>query len=225
MPMKLVVGLGNPGSEYASNRHNIGFSCVNRLSKIIRADFEKKEGLARVAHGKINGTDVVLARPQTFMNLSGEAVAKLVTRYRLKPEDIIVIHDDMDLNLGQIRIRQGGSSGGHKGIVSIIDELGTESFIRVRIGVGHPESEEPQQKKAAVVNFVLEDFSPEELEVINKTIPRACQAIKTIVNDGLEAAMNRFNHVPKPKPVLQEKIEPGGGPGPPTETRTSLPPV
>jgi PTH1 family peptidyl-tRNA hydrolase len=225
MPMKLIVGLGNPGNEYAQNRHNIGFICVNRVAKSIKAGFDKKEGLSRVARGRIDSTEVVLARPQTFMNLSGAAVAKLVAKYKLKPDDIIVIHDDMDLKLGQIRIRQGGSSGGHKGISSIIDELGSDKFIRVRIGVGHPQSENPQEKEAAVVNFVLEDFSPEEAEVMIKVIPQASQAVISIISEGLEAAMNRFNRVPRPKKLPDEKTEPKSGPASPAVIHSPLPPA
>jgi peptidyl-tRNA hydrolase, PTH1 family len=225
MPMKLIVGLGNPGNEYAQHRHNIGFICVNRLAKCLKVRFDKKEGLARVARGRIDSTEVVLARPQTFMNLSGDAVVKLVTRYNLNPDDIIVIHDDMDLKLGQIRIRQGGSSGGHKGISSIIDQLGSDKFIRVRIGVGHPQSEDPRAKEAAVVNFVLEEFSPEEAKVMIKVIPQASQAVITIVDDGLEVAMNRFNRVHKPKKLPDGTTESKSGPAIPAVLQSPLPPA
>ena len=206
--VKLIIGLGNPGSGYGRNRHNIGFMCVNRLAKDIGAGFDKKEGLARTAHGSMGSTRVVLARPQTYMNLSGRAVIKLVEKYKPGPDGLIVVHDDMDLRLGQIRIRKGGRSGGHRGIESIICELRSEDFIRVRVGVGRPEPESPAAKQAAVVGFVLEDFSDDESRVIADTIPQVSFAVKTILSDGLEAAMNRFNRTPK-SPGEKQIIEEG----------------
>ena len=194
---RIIIGLGNPGAEYSRNRHNVGFMCVNLLAKNIGASFDKKEGLARTAHGKIDSTTVILARPQTYMNLSGRAVVKFVEKYKVKPEAIIVIHDDMDLRLGQLRIREGGRSAGHRGIESIICELGSGDFVRVRVGVGRPEGESPADKRSAVVDFVLEDFSADESRTIHDTVPGVVEAVKTIVNDGLETAMNRFNRPPK----------------------------
>lgn len=199
--MKLIVGLGNPGTAYSHNRHNIGFMCLSYLAKEIGARFERKEGLSRTAHGQIDSTEVILARPQTYMNSSGKAVRKLVARYRLSLDDLIVIHDDLDLRLGQIRIRENGSSAGHKGIGSIISELGSADFIRVRIGVGRPEPDSPGAKQDAVVGYVLDDFTPEEGKVMAKVIPRVSQAVITIVNEGLDTAMNRFNS-PLPHPEL-----------------------
>ncbi|MCL2140483.1 MAG: aminoacyl-tRNA hydrolase [Dehalococcoidia bacterium] len=190
--MKLIVGLGNPGNQYASNRHNVGFMCVAHFAKKRGWSFEKKEGLARTAHGKLNGEEIVLARPQTFMNASGEAVKKLTVKYHIKPEDLMVIHDDMDLNLGIIRIRQGGSSAGHNGIESIIYEFGTANFIRLRIGVEHP-SEAFTKRSTQVIGHVLGDFSDEETGVIKEVINEVDLALTTIVSDGLDCAMNRFN--------------------------------
>ena len=136
--MKLIVGLGNPGLFYSNNRHNIGFMCVNYFAKQHRISLDKKKGNARIGTGEINGEDVVLARPQTFMNASGDAVCYLVERFKINPDNLIVIHDDIDLPLGRIRIRQGGSAGGHNGIKSIIGCLETQDFIRVKIGIGQP---------------------------------------------------------------------------------------
>jgi PTH1 family peptidyl-tRNA hydrolase len=195
--MKLIFGLGNPGNFYSRNRHNIGFMCLSHVAKEIGAHFDKKEGLARTAHGRIDGTEVVLARPQTYMNASGEAVAKLLVKYRLTPDDIIVIHDDMDFKPGQIRIRKGGSSAGHKGIESIIREIGSADFVRVRVGVGHPRDE--AEGDTEVVDYVLADFSHEEDEVIAKVIPQVYQAVITLINDGLDESMNRFNHTGRTK--------------------------
>ncbi|RJO61367.1 MAG: aminoacyl-tRNA hydrolase [Dehalococcoidia bacterium] len=202
--MKLIVGLGNPGNQYAHNRHNIGFMCVSHFAKERDWGFEKKEGLARTAHGRIDGEEIVLARPQTFMNASGEAVKKLTIKYRIKPEDLIVVHDEMDLRLGIIRIRRGGGTAGHNGVESIIRELGTADFVRVRVGVGHPRdagAEEPGH----VVGYVLGDFSGDEAEVIKKVIAEADQAIMTLIRDGLETAMNRFNKTNAPKADKPEK--------------------
>jgi PTH1 family peptidyl-tRNA hydrolase len=206
--MKLIVGLGNPGNQYAHSRHNIGFMCVSHFAKTRYWDFEKKEGLARTAHGRLNGEEIVLARPQTFMNLSGEAVKKLTIKYRVKPEDLIVIHDDMDLRLGIIRIRQGGGSAGHNGVESIIRELGTADFIRLRVGVGRPESA-PGEEHHQLVGFVLGDFSSDEAAVIKKVIGEADMAIVSLIEDGLDMAMNKFNKTNAPKkekpPVAEKK--------------------
>ena len=202
--MKLIVGLGNPGNQYAHSRHNIGFMCVAHFAKSREWNFEHKEGLARTAHGRINGEEIVLARPQTFMNLSGEAVKKLTIKYRIKPEDLIVIHDEMDLNLGIIRIRKGGGTAGHNGVESVIRELGTADFVRVRVGVGHPR-DAGADERGHVVGYVLGDFGGDEAEVIKKVIGEVDQAVVTLIKDGLETAMNRFNKTNAPKPEKPEK--------------------
>jgi PTH1 family peptidyl-tRNA hydrolase len=196
VPKWIIVGLGNPGAEYSRNRHNAGFMCINRLAKDIGADFDKKEGLARVARGKLGPVPVLLARPQTYMNLSGRAVVKLLERYRLGLDSVVVIHDDMDLKLGQIRIRLGGRSAGHRGVESVIGELDDQNFIRVRIGVGRPETDGACQKRPAVIDYVLDDFDAEESRVMVETAARVAEAIKTIVSSGLEEAMNRYNTPP-----------------------------
>jgi len=202
--MKLIVGLGNPGNQYAHSRHNIGFMCVSHFAKEREWGFEKKEGLARTAHGRIDSEEIVLARPQTFMNASGEAVKKLTIKYRIKPEDLIVVHDEMDLRLGIIRIRKGGGTAGHNGVESIIRELGTADFVRVRVGVGHPRDSATDEQRH-VVGYVLGDFGGDEAEVIKKVIAEVDQAIVTLIKDGLEAAMNRFNKTNAPKTDKPEK--------------------
>ncbi len=201
--MKLIVGLGNPGNQYAHSRHNIGFMCVSRFAKERDWGFEKKEGLARTAHGRIDSEEIVLARPQTFMNASGEAVKKLVIKYHVKPEDLIVVHDEMDLRLGIIRIRQGGGTAGHNGVESVISELGTADFVRVRVGVGHPR-DTGAEEQAHVVGYVLGDFSGDEAEAIKKVIAEADQAIVTLIREGLDTAMNKFNKTNAPKPEKPE---------------------
>jgi PTH1 family peptidyl-tRNA hydrolase len=206
--MKLIVGLGNPGNQYAHSRHNIGFMCVAHYAKERGWTFEKKEGLARTAHGRIDSEEIVLARPQTFMNASGEAVKKLIIKYRIKPENLIVVHDEMDLRLGNIRIRRGGGSAGHNGVESIIRELGTANFMRVRVGVGHPR-DSFSEEQTHVVGYVLGDFSGDESEVIKKVIGEADQAIVTLIRDGLDSAMNRFNKTNAPKSAKLETLKKG----------------
>jgi PTH1 family peptidyl-tRNA hydrolase len=172
--------------------------CVSNFAKKRSWDFEKKEGLARTAHGRLNGEEIVLARPQTFMNLSGEAVKKLAIKYRVKPEDLIVIHDEMDLRLGIIRIRKGGGSAGHNGVDSIISELGTADFIRLRIGVGRPQNAGAEEHRQ-VIGYVLGDFNPDEAEAIKKVIGEADTAIVSLIEEGLDTAMNKFNKTNAPK--------------------------
>ena len=193
--MKLIVGLGNPGFLYARNRHNIGFMCVSHLARTQGIRFDKKQGYARTGTGKIAGNRVVLARPQTYMNSCGESVSRLLKRLNINLSDLIVIHDDLDLPLGKIRIRLGGSSSGHKGIDSIIAHLGSQDFCRIRVGIGRPTTLESfiQDKEAEVIAYVLSDFTPEEKDIITGVIPSVSQAILCLLTEGLTAAMNKFN--------------------------------
>jgi len=193
--MKLIVGLGNPGLFHARNRHNIGFMCINRLAREHNIRFNKKQGYARTGSGQIAGSEVVLARPQTYMNASGKSVSRLVKRFSIAAADLIVIHDDLDLPPGKIRLRQGGSSGGHKGIDSIIEYLGSRDFYRVRVGIGRPDAFEgsPQEKEEVVIAYVLSSFTRAEKKLIDKAIPEVSQAIACLITEGLEAAMNKYN--------------------------------
>jgi len=193
--MKLIAGLGNPGLFHARNRHNIGFMCINRLAREHNIRFNKKQGYARTGSGQIAGNDVVLARPQTYMNASGESVSRLVKRFSIAPADLIVIHDDLDLPPGKIRLRQGGSSGGHKGIDSIIEHLDSRDFYRVRVGIGRPDTPEgsAEEKEAAVIAYVLSSFTRAEKKLIDKAIPEVSRAIVCLLIEGLEAAMNKYN--------------------------------
>jgi PTH1 family peptidyl-tRNA hydrolase len=192
--MKLIIGLGNPGQGYSNNRHNIGFMCLKHFSKEHRIEFDRKQANARVGRGKVEGIDVVLAKPQTYMNLSGQSVNRLMHNFKLKAEDIIVVHDDMDLPLGKVRIRGGGSSGGHNGINSIIQEIGTRDFIRIKIGIGRPEKDEDEPHDGRdIVDYVLSNFTAEEKKLLEPSIEKVSSAILCLLTEGLEAAMNRFN--------------------------------
>ena len=193
--MKLIVGLGNPGLFYANNRHNIGFTCVRHIGKEHKIKFSKKQGQARTGSGQIDGQKVTLARPQTYMNNSGEAVGPLLRRLKTTPADLIVIHDDLDLPTGKIRLRFGGGSGGHKGIESIVAHIGSRDFYRIRVGIGRPpdtESASPD-KETAVIAHVLSGFTRDEKKIIRKVIPDVGLAVTCLLTEGLETAMNRFN--------------------------------
>jgi len=193
--MKLIVGLGNPGFLYARNRHNVGFMCLNQLAKTLKIRFDRTQGHARTGLGTVAGKRALLAKPQTYMNSSGDAVSRLVKRYDIAPGDLIVIHDDLDLPTGKIRIREGGGSGGHKGIDSIITHINTPDFYRIRIGIGRPDQPEAasRERAAAVIDYVLSDFTREEKRAIDEAIPRVGQAIVCLITEGVTAAMNKYN--------------------------------
>jgi len=189
--MKLIVGLGNPGRSYAGNRHNIGFICLRHFARTQGVKFDQKKGLARVGTGAVAGNNVVLARPQTYMNNSGQSVSRLVRKFSVKPEDLLVIHDDLDLPLAKVRISSGSGSGGHKGIKSIIAELGTREFTRIRVGIGRQANPNPTEDD--IIAYVLSDFTPEEKKAVNQIIPRVTEAILCLLTEGLEPAMNKYN--------------------------------
>ena len=193
--MKLIVGLGNPGRIYAHNRHNIGFMCISHFAKTQGIRFDKKQGQARTGIGEAASSKLIVARPQTHMNLSGESVIRLVKKFNISLNDLIVIHDDLDLPLGKIRISQGSSSGGHKGTDSIITHLGSREFIRIKVGIGRPPISEgsAKDKEAEIVAYVLSDFTPEERKTITQVIPEVSQAILCLLTEGLTAAMNKYN--------------------------------
>lgn len=194
-PKKLIIGLGNPGEDYASSLHNVGFMCVNYFARKNSIRFKKKQAEARTGSGKVGGIEVMVARPHTYMNRSGEAVGRLVRKYKIALDDLLVVYDDMDLPLGKIRIRPEGSSGGHKGMESIIQELGSQNFPRLRVGIGRPIATEgmPEDRNADVVTYLLSQFPPEVKKAINQILPKVNEAICCIVTEGVTAAMNRFN--------------------------------
>jgi PTH1 family peptidyl-tRNA hydrolase len=186
MTLKFIVGLGNPGPTYARNRHNIGFQLVDALARANGLALSRRQGHARVGQGQIAGRQTLLAKPQTFMNLSGDAVSALMRFYKVTPADLLVAYDDLDLPLGKVRLRGAGGSGGHKGMKSIIERIGTEDFARLRIGIGRP-------AYGDAVDHVLQDFSAAEAGEIAVALDRAAQAAVVWLTEGIDAAMNRFN--------------------------------
>ena len=185
--MKLIVGLGNPGKEYSGSRHNLGFRCINHLAKAHGIGIDKRQCQAQLGVGRIAGVQVVLGKPRTYMNLSGKSVHLMMDRFKAKREDIVVIHDDLDLLLGRIRLYANGGPGGHKGVESIIAALGSRDFIRVRVGVGRP------PPGMDPVDFVLLDFSPTERPLVEEAIAKVGEAVPFLLKEGLAAAMNKHN--------------------------------
>jgi PTH1 family peptidyl-tRNA hydrolase len=186
----LIIGLGNPGGEYARTRHNVGWMCLEELESRGRFGRERREGPARVREGTVDGFDLVTARPQTFMNVSGRAAAHLVNRYSVAPADLIVVHDDVDLPLGRLRLKRGGGAAGNKGVASIADSLRSQDFLRVRVGVSRP----PERDQ--MVDYVLDRFTPAERATLAAVLPRAASAVLALVRDGLDSAMTEFNRAP-----------------------------
>lgn len=184
----LIVGLGNPGREYRANRHNAGFMLLDRFVERHKwLGFTKRQGKALITTGQLGQASLVLAKPQTYMNLSGEAVSPLVHFFNLPLDHLLVCFDDIDLPVGTLRLRAEGGSAGHNGLSSIIEQLGTEAFPRLRLGVGRP----PGSKAAA--NYVLRDFRGDDLEIMNLALDRAVEAVECFVKEGIVTAMNRFN--------------------------------
>lgn len=185
--MYIIIGLGNPTREYEATRHNIGFDIITRISDDYHIPLDFKKHKAICGKGFIEGEKVVLAKPQTYMNLSGESVRELVDFYKVTPEQIIVIYDDISLEVGQLRLRKQGSAGGHNGIKSILNHLGTQEFSRIKVGVGD------KPKGWDLADYVLSRFSEEDQSVIRDSMKKASEAVKTIIKDGMESAMNLYN--------------------------------
>ncbi|ABX02962.1 MAG TPA: peptidyl-tRNA hydrolase [Herpetosiphon sp.] len=186
--MFLIVGLGNPGEKYLNNRHNVGFQCVAEFARRHHLSFDGKRSDARIAEGLVNGQRVALARPQTFMNDSGKSVVGLVNWYKIDPaSELLVVYDDLDLPFGTIKLRNQGSSGGQRGMNSIIQLLGTQKFARLRFGIGRP----PEGWE--VINFVLGNWNAAERETLPKLYDRAVEACELCLSDGVTKAMNAVN--------------------------------
>ncbi len=185
--MKLVVGLGNPGVRYVHTRHNVGFVVADLVAQELHAPIKSNKHKSILGEATVAGEKIVIAKPQTFMNLSGQAVVELANWYKIRPNDIIVIHDDLDLETGRLKLKKGGGHGGHNGLKSIFQCLGSKDFMRVRIGVGRP----PEYME--VVDYVLGRPTKEEVQSVNEAIDRASDGVLCIIKEGLEKAMNQFN--------------------------------
>ena len=183
--MKLIVGLGNPGAEYERTRHNAGWQVVDAFAKKFRIDVSRHEKNALTGTGRVAGGSVLVAKPLTFMNLSGEAVRLLVNAYAESTDELMVVYDDIDLPLGKLRIRPNGSAGTHNGMRSIIEELGTDNFPRLRVGVGAPQGQ--------LRDYVLDEFAPDEQPIVERAIGRAVDALVLFLRGDLRRAINEFN--------------------------------
>ncbi|MCC6747636.1 MAG: aminoacyl-tRNA hydrolase [Deltaproteobacteria bacterium] len=204
----IVVGLGNPGTRYQRNRHNIGFMVVERLARAGELAFKRSAKYAgELAQGELSRRPVMLVKPQTFMNLSGRCVAPLARFYRVAPEQIVAVHDDVDLELGRLKVKQGGGDAGHNGLRSLTEELGSGDYVRVRLGVGRPTFGE-------VADYVLADFRASEQEAVEELVAKGAEAVRTVLTRGLKEAMNRHNRTPaKPKDPEGGSGEAAGGGG------------
>ena len=184
--MYIIAGLGNPGTKYKGTRHNVGFEVIKALSKEYLPGHARKKFEARILNGRIKGEEVLLMRPQTFMNNSGIAIRQAADFYKVPADHILVIYDDVALPLGTLRLRKSGSAGGHNGVKSIIAHLGSQDFPRIRIGVGAAKNKE-------LIDYVLGDFSKADKPVIQEAIQRAAEAVVCMLSEGMDTAMNRFN--------------------------------
>jgi PTH1 family peptidyl-tRNA hydrolase len=195
--MYLIMGLGNPGNRYRFTRHNIGFMVLKEIADRCEVDLKQKSFNALWNRGKIAGKNVLLAMPQTYMNLSGDAASKLLAYFKVDISNLIVIHDDLDLPFGAIRLKNGGGDAGHKGLKSIISSLGSADFMRVRMGIGKPSD------KSRVEDYVLERFRPENLDVLRESISLAIEVTHEIIKSGMQQAMAK--HHAKNKNISNEK--------------------
>ena len=183
--MQVIAGLGNPGKEYQKNRHNLGFLVLDALARDLEVKITDKELGAQTGSWRSGQHKVLLVKPQEFMNRSGEAIARILRYHKLAPSDLLVVVDDFNLDLGVLRLKPGGSAGGHNGLQSIIDNLGTSAFSRLRIGIGAPPAE--------AADYVLSNFAKAEMDLLEQTVDRSVEALKFLLKQGLEKAMNEFN--------------------------------
>ena len=185
--MKLIVGLGNPGGEYSATRHNVGFMAADELARRWNIGSWKSKSNAQIGEYRTAGDTVLVIKPQTYMNLSGTAVRELARFYKIPPQEVIVIFDDLDLPAGRLRLRMKGGSGGHRGIESLLTHMGTEDFPRIRIGIGRPPAEWD------VANYVLSKFTDAEQPLLRDAVAKATDAVEYILKHGFTKAMNAFN--------------------------------
>jgi PTH1 family peptidyl-tRNA hydrolase len=189
----LIVGLGNPGREYSQNRHNVGYWCVNRLAREHGINLKTRH-LAALGEGTIAGAAVVLLKPRTYVNLSGQAVAAALKQAKVTPARVVVLYDDLDLPAGKLRMKASGGHGGHNGLRSIAAALGSTAFPRIRIGIGRPHvAGEPTWDPEHVAPWVLSDPTPQEVAVLRAAVELAAEAVEMMITDGVETAMSRFN--------------------------------
>ena len=187
--MKVIAGLGNPGAEYVNTPHSIGFEVVDAVARGIGASWKGSSSFkGELATGLLGGVKVLLVKPQTYMNLSGECVSPVLKYHNATIEDLLVVSDDIDLPVGRLRIRKGGSAGGHNGLKSVIERTGSSDFVRLRIGVGRD-----PQSRSNVIGHVLGKFSPEDRQAMDEVVATAAEAVGAIENENLETAMNRYN--------------------------------
>jgi PTH1 family peptidyl-tRNA hydrolase len=196
--VKLIVGLGNPGPEYALTPHNAGFMAIDRISAVCDVQVNNFRGRAMTARARLAGHDVLLAKPGTFMNLSGLSVVALLNELQLSIEDLIVLYDELAIPLGTLRIRERGSAGGHNGVKSISGELGTEEWTRIRIGVGKPPLETGREIKAGGTSYLLAPMRKQELATLDEVLDQAVRAVEVVLTKGVSAAMNEFNRKVEP---------------------------
>ncbi len=200
--MKIIAGLGNPGDQYRMTRHNMGFLVLDALAGEAGIAVQKKKFEALLGDGRLGSHRVLLVKPQTFMNLSGQSVRQVVDFYQKTAEDLIVVHDDLDLPFGTVRIKVGGGDGGHKGIRSIMDHLGGGAFTRVRLGIGKPPFKDDTE------HYVLQAFPKADLEALAGVVRTACEAVREILDSGVRPAMNRYNtRERKPAPETDTPAE------------------
>jgi PTH1 family peptidyl-tRNA hydrolase len=197
--MKIIVGLGNPGRGYGNSRHNVGFKCVDRLAQLNDIRLTQRRAKSLMETGRISGKEVILAKPKTYMNLSGQAVQSLFAKFRPTLSDLIVIYDDLDLALGVIRIRERGGAGGHNGMKSIINLMGSREFTRIRVGIAPVTTDESGnvvivQQNTKTPDYVLSSFTSKENVVVKEMCNRVAQAVTRILSEGTEAAMNNYNN-------------------------------
>lgn len=185
--MHLIVGLGNPEGEYARTRHNMGFDTINKIAKNNNIEMNKNKFNSLYGTGTIEGEKVVLLKPQTYMNLSGNAVRDFMNFYKIKEDELIVIFDDLDIEPGIIKIRKKGSSGTHNGMKSVIHEIQTENFTRIRVGIGNP------KYKNDLLNYILTRISDEEYKILESATENAAKAVNEIIKNGIDSAMNKYN--------------------------------
>lgn len=185
--MYLIVGLGNPEEEYSKTRHNMGFNTVNKIAEKYNIQFDKKEFEGIYGIGNIYGEKVILLKPQTFMNLSGKCISKIMNFYKIDIENILVIYDDMDIDVGMIKLRKKGGPGSHNGMKSVVEELNTTDFARIRVGIGKPIIKE------LMMSYVIGKVSQEELDKLDEPTTVAAEAAVEFIKNGIDYAMNRFN--------------------------------